>query len=54
MIGDVDCTLLPNDDVPSDVEALVLGLQRYVPYEIFDPEGVVMSNSVRNITEAGD
>jgi hypothetical protein len=49
--GELDVTLeehllIPESDPPGDVEELVMAIQRTVPFEMFDPDAVLMQNTV--------
>ena len=38
--------LMPNGDAPKDVEDLIMTVQRSIPFEFFDPDGVLIQNTV--------
>jgi hypothetical protein len=38
--------LMPNGDAPKNVEELIMTVQRSIPFEFFDPDGVLIQNTV--------
>jgi hypothetical protein len=39
--------LIPIEGMPNDVEELIMAMQRSLPFESFDPNEVLMTNTVR-------
>jgi hypothetical protein len=44
-LRDVEHSLIP-EDMPNDYEAVVLSLQRSIPFEIFDPSDISITHLV--------